>query len=181
MKTLFFKIIVFAGCLLSGNILQAQEDIVIRKFKQYKDLEEAGNDTLKYLLLNYCNTYEMKPVKQILADLRSEGFVMHSCVLDDKPAGQVKLICFLEPMEKVKEKYKKNLPLYECDFYFAYDLCPTTPFEECRIVYDKLVKFGLNKLQPFSKELQDIINNINLDYMYPSYETIKWLKYAIEE
>lgn len=181
MKTLFLKFILFASCLLAGSALQAQKDMVIRNVKQYKDLKEADNDTLKYLQLNYSATYNRKPIKQILADLKSEGFIIRSCVVNNRPVGCINMFCFLESVDQVREKYRNNLPLYELEFYFAYDLSLNTRFEECRIVYDKLVKFGLNKLQSFSEELLNIINNINLDYMYPNYETIGWLKHAIEE
>lgn len=176
MKTLFLTLFLLLGNFYLSSLLKAQDRNVIKNVKQYASLKAANNDTLNFLELNYSGAYHRKPVKQFFTDLEADGLAIRSYFLSDYP-GVITLVCFLEPVDRIKEICKKEIPAYWMQILLAYDLRPDTDSEECRIVYNKLVKFGINKLYPFSDELIDLIKNIKIDFANIYYESIDcWKK-----
>ena len=177
MKISFLSLILLMANCCWNSLLKAQDRNVIKNVKQYASLKAANNDTLNFLELNYSGAYHRKPVKQFFADLEADGLAIRSFFLSDFPVGKINLVCFLEPVNRVKEMCQKGIPVYWIQIMLAYDLRPDTQFEECRIVYDKMIKFGINRLYPVSDKLMSLIKDIKVDFANIYYESIDcWKK-----
>lgn len=172
MKTLFLLL----GNFYLSSLVHAQDPNLITNVKQYASLKAANNDTLNFLKLNYTSTYDMKPLLQFFADLEADGLAIRSFFLSDFPVGKINLVCFLEPVNRVKEMCQKGIPVYWIQIMLAYDLRPHTQFEECRIMYNKLVEFGINKIDPLSDELMELIKDIKVDFANIYHESIDYWK-----
>jgi hypothetical protein len=136
---------------------------------EYFTLKSRGNDTLQYLKKNYGPQglrYNDKTLELLVNDLPFKScwtFLINNGTL-------VKFVFFTDPVEKVKEKIKKRLPLWSVHAVILTGLSPQVKKQENLELYRKIEIYGFHKILPLDKQLYHLIKNIKVEFTYLEYD-----------
>ena len=174
MKTMKTMKLLFILCITGmcfPSLARAQENYL--KFA-YVTLKSCENDTLLYLEKNHgvqARRYYDTTFHVFLDDARDDcPFKSYwTDVLNDGTI--VKFVFFFEPVEKVKEKVKKKLPLLAVNILPRNYLYLGHATEKTIATYHAIEARGLRRIIEFDDAFYDIVKDLTIEYTYKATTT----------
>jgi hypothetical protein len=127
---------------------------------KFYTLQECNNDTASYLKRNYQWKYEVEGgrMKAFLDDANNNLPFKSYWMYTVSSGSLVKILFFLEPAEKIKERVKKNLPI-KC-----VDASVMIFSREER--YQEFKDLGFYKILELDDHFYNLVKDVFLDYTY---------------
>ncbi|MDR2129622.1 MAG: hypothetical protein LBP56_00395 [Odoribacteraceae bacterium] len=169
MKTMKSLLLLFIAGILLPLPARAQDNSPIF---EYFTLKSCGNDTLLYLKKNHGtwgDRYMGKPLSLLLDDARDD-FPFKAYWTNMLDNGTIeKFVFFFEPVDKVKAKIKKNLPLHTVHVALFELPNPRDPVQRRLDVYKALEKRGFSRILACDESFYRIAKDMIVEYTYWKY------------
>jgi hypothetical protein len=170
MKTMKSLLLFFITGIFLSLPASAQDN---RHIYEFFTLKSCGNDTLLYLKKNHDTwnvRYVKKPISLLLDDARGDlPFKTYwTYLLND--GTLVKFVFFFDPVDKVKEKIKKKLPLHTVHVALFEMPDPKDPVQRRLEVYKALKKRGFSRVLEVDDAFNHLVKDLIVEYTYWQYE-----------